>query len=66
MGRLLGWIALDLIGAFILSPAVAMIGLDPLPGDFHLTLGNTHLYLPLATSFIVCVCLTLLFFLYRR
>jgi hypothetical protein len=66
MSKWLIWAGLMLIGALILSPAVALLGLDPLPGDFHFTIAETHVYLPLATSLIVSVSLTLLFFFLRR
>lgn len=66
MTRSLVWILFMLVGAVILSPGVALLGLDPLPGDITFMWGSTHVYLPLATSFIVSVSLTLLFFLFRR
>ena len=64
--RYLGWVLLMLAGAVILSPVVAMLGLDPLPGDFHMHFGETNLYVPLGTSLIASVALTLLFFTLRR
>jgi hypothetical protein len=66
MRKWLIWAGLMLVGALILSPAVALLGLDPLPGDFKFTIGQTHIYLPLATSLIASVSLTLLFFFLRR
>lgn len=60
------WIALILVGAVILCPAVAYMGLDPLPGDFTFTWGQTQIYMPFATSLIVSVSLTLLFLILRR
>jgi len=67
MNKALGWIAIILIGAIVLAPAIGMIGLDPLlPGDFTLRLGSTHIYMPLGTSLAVSVSLTLLFLFMRR
>jgi hypothetical protein len=67
MNKALGWIAIIIAGAIILSPAIGMIGLQPLlPADFTLRLGATHIYLPLGTSLAVSVSLTLLFLFMRR
>jgi hypothetical protein len=67
MNKALGWIAIILIGAIVLAPAIGMIGLDPLlPGDFTLHVGNAHIYLPLGTAFAVSGSLTLLFLIMRR
>jgi len=60
------WFVIILIGAVILSPAIALIGMDPLPGDFTFTFQNTHIYMPLTTSFIVCAALVFLFLLLSR
>ncbi|MGA9796376.1 MAG: DUF2905 family protein [Rhizomicrobium sp.] len=64
--KLLGWAVIILLGAVLLSPAVAYFDFSPLPGDFHLNFGDTHLYVPLGTSLIASVALTLLFLIMRR
>jgi hypothetical protein len=64
--KILGWAVIILLGALLLSPAVAYLGLDPLPGDFHVNFGDTHLYIPLGTSLIASGALTLLFLIMRR
>ena len=56
----------SVIGALILCPVIAMLDLDPLPGDFTLRWETTHFYMPFTESLIVSVSLTLLFFLLRR
>ena len=67
LNKALGWIAIIIAGGIILSPAIGMIGLQPLlPGDFTLRLGSAHIYLPLGTSLAVSVSLTLLFLFMRR
>lgn len=64
--KILGWAIIVLLGGLLLSPAVAYFNFDPLPGDFHLNFGDTHLYIPLGTSLIVSAALTLLFLIMRR
>ena len=64
--KILGWATIILLGALLLSPAVAYFNFDPLPGDFHLNFGDTHLYIPFGTSLIASAALTLLFFILRR
>ena len=65
--RLLGWGLIILLGALVLCPAVAYFDfLPPLPGDIHFDYGNGLIYLPLASSLIASVFLTLLFWLLRK
>ena len=66
MTRGLVWILFMLVGAVVLAPAIAILGLEPLPGDITFMWGNAHIYLPFTTALIVSVSLTLLFFLFRR
>jgi hypothetical protein len=47
-------------------PLLARLGLGRLPGDIMLERGNFRFYFPLATSLVVSVFLTLLFWLFRR
>ena len=60
------WLGMMVIGALILCPALAMLNLDPLPGDFTLQWGTAHFYMPFTESMIVSVSLTLLFLILRR
>jgi hypothetical protein len=64
--KYLGWAMIVLAGALLLCPAVALFGFDPLPGDFSLNFGQSHIFVPLGTSMIASVALTLLFLLLRR
>lgn len=64
--KYLGWAVIMLIGAVLLCPAVAQFGFSPLPGDFSLSLGDSHIFVPLGTSMIASVALTLLFLVMRR
>ena len=60
------WLGMIVIGALILCPAIAMLDLDPLPGDFLLHFGTMHIYMPFTESAILSGSLTLLFLVLRR
>jgi hypothetical protein len=47
-------------------PLLTRLGLGRLPGDIMVERGNFRFYFPLATSLVVSVFLTLLFWLFRR
>jgi len=47
-------------------PLLTRLGLGRLPGDIMVERGNFRFYFPLATSLVVSVILTLLFWLFRR
>lgn len=64
MGRLLVF-----VGLLIAAVGAAMmfgLPLGRLPGDFAFKRGNVSFYVPLATSVVVSVVLTLLLALFRR
>ncbi|MBW1670632.1 MAG: DUF2905 domain-containing protein [Deltaproteobacteria bacterium] len=53
------------IGLFLmLGPKIPFLG--KLPGDFMVRRGNFTLYFPLATSIILSIVLTLIFFIFRK
>lgn len=53
------------IGLFlILGPKIPLLG--KLPGDFIVRRGNFTLYFPLATSILLSIVLTLIFFIFRK
>ena len=54
-------LGLLLLGAAVLSPVVAALGLDPVPGDFALGLGHSHLAVPVTYSLCASMGLTLLY-----
>lgn len=64
--KFLGWIVIVFLGALLLCPAIAQFGFSPLPGDFSLNLGESRFFVPLGTSMIASVALTLLFLIMRR
>jgi membrane protein implicated in regulation of membrane protease activity len=47
-------------------PVLTRLGLGRLPGDIVIERPNFRFYFPLATSLVVSVVLTLLFWLFRR
>jgi hypothetical protein len=47
-------------------PLLARLGLGRLPGDMMVERGNFRFYFPLATSLVISLFLTLLFWLFRR
>lgn len=66
MRRALIAIGLVLLGIGLAWPWVQRSGLGRLPGDFVWQRGNFRLYFPLATSLLVSIVLTLIFWLVRR
>jgi hypothetical protein len=61
MRRLGLGMALLLLGALALSPVIAALGLDPLPGDVAFDLGHSHVAVPVAYSLCASMGLTLLY-----
>jgi len=55
-----------LVAAGLLWPLIARLGLGRLPGDIAIERGNVRFYFPLATSLVISVVLSLLFWLFRR
>jgi hypothetical protein len=48
----------------MLGPKIPFLG--KLPGDFVIRRGNFTLYFPLATSILLSIVLTLIFFIFRK
>jgi hypothetical protein len=57
---------LVLLGVGLLWPWVSRLPLGRLPGDIAIHRQNLHIYIPLATSILVSVVLTLLFWRFRK
>jgi hypothetical protein len=66
MQRALIVIGIGLLAAGLFWPWVSRLPLGRLPGDIAIHRGNLHLYIPIATSILVSVVLTLLFWLFRK
>jgi hypothetical protein len=64
--RILIILGLVLVAAGLLWPLVERLNLGRLPGDFVISRGSFRLYLPLATSLIISVVLSLVLWLLRR
>ena len=55
-----------LVIAGLAWPLLTRLGLGRLPGDIMVERGNFRFYFPLASSLVVSIFLTLLFWLFRR
>jgi hypothetical protein len=66
IGKLLIIVGLLVAGVGLLLIFAGRLGLGRLPGDIVIQRGNWSFYFPLATSLIVSVVLSLLFYLIGR
>ena len=66
VSRTLIILGLVLVAAGFLWPFLGKIGIGRLPGDIAIERENFRLYIPIATSILISVVLTLLFWLFRR
>ncbi|MFG3595228.1 DUF2905 domain-containing protein [Bradyrhizobium sp. RDI18] len=66
ISRLLIIFGLSLVALGLLSPVINKIGLGRLPGDIVIERDNFRVYIPLATSLLVSVMLSLILWLANR
>lgn len=66
IGRLLILLGVVLVAAGLLWPLLAKLGLGRLPGDIVIERENFRIYIPLATSILISIVLSLLFWLFNR
>ena len=66
MSRTLIIFGLVLVAAGLLWPVISKLGLGRLPGDIVIERENVTFYLPLATSLLISVVLSLIFWLLDR
>ncbi|MFN2163171.1 MAG: DUF2905 domain-containing protein [Candidatus Promineifilaceae bacterium] len=66
MSRTLIIFGLVLVAAGLLWPVLSKLGLGRLPGDIVIERENVTFYLPLATSLLISVVLSLIFWLLGR
>jgi hypothetical protein len=66
MSRTLIIIGLVIVAIGILWPVITKLGLGRLPGDIIIDRGNFRLYIPIATSILVSVVLSLVLWLFNR
>jgi hypothetical protein len=64
--RILIVFGLVLVAMGLLWPVIAKLGLGRLPGDIVIERENFRLYLPLATSLLISLVLTVLLWLINR
>jgi hypothetical protein len=64
--RWLVYLGILLVGALVFSQAIAMMDLDPLPGDILYDQDGWHIHIPVLYSLGASVVLTLLFAVMRR
>jgi len=66
MSRFFVYFGLLLVAVGLLWPLIEKLGLGRLPGDFVIGRGSFRLYIPLATSLIISVALSMLLWVLRR
>jgi hypothetical protein len=66
VGRILIITGIVLVVAGIAFTALPRAGIGRLPGDFVFRRGNFTLYVPLMTSILLSIALTVIFWLFRR
>ena len=54
------------LGAVVLSPAIAYLGFTPMPGDLAFGTGNQQVLVPVAYSLCASAGLALLYYLLKR
>ena len=66
MRNLLFIVGIFIVAAAALAPAIAYMGLDPLPGDFTINQGNYHLAVPVTYSLCASLGLGLFYYFMKR
>ena len=66
IGRLIILLGLVLVAVGLLWPLLAKLGLGRLPGDIVIERENFRTYIPLATSILISLVLSSLFWLFSR
>ena len=59
-------VAILLVGAVALVPAISYLGLDPLPGDFTINHDNWHMAVPVTYSLCASLGLGLFYYFMKR
>jgi len=66
MAKWLITIGIILVGVGLLWPLLTKLGLGNLPGDFKIERKGFTFYLPLTTSIVVSLVITLILWIFRR
>ena len=64
--RWLIYLGILLLGALVLSQVIALLDLDPLPGDIIYDRENWHIHIPVLYSLGAAAVLALLIWFFRR
>lgn len=60
------FLGIIVMGALVLAPMIALLQIDPLPGDVKFNWETHHIFLPFTQSLIASVSLALLFLWARK
>ena len=60
------YVAIIVLGALVLSQALALMDLDPMPWDITYSRENLHIHIPVLYSLAGSVVLALLFWFWRK
>jgi hypothetical protein len=66
MRSVISVLAVFVLAAAALVPAIAYVGPDPLPGDFIINHGNLHMAVPVTYSLCASLGLGLFYYLMKR
>ncbi|HEX4884096.1 MAG TPA: DUF2905 domain-containing protein [Casimicrobiaceae bacterium] len=66
MGRYLVFLGAAILVVGLAWPWLEKLGLGRLPGDIHIVRGNSSFHFPLATSIVVSLVLSALFWIFRK
>jgi hypothetical protein len=64
--RYLIYLGIFLVGALVLSQAIVLMDLDPLPGDINYDHENWHIHIPVLYSLGASSVLAFVFWFFRR
>lgn len=64
--RWLVYLLILVVGTLVFSQAIALMDLDPLPGDILYDHGNWHIHIPVLYSLATSVVVALLLMIFRR
>jgi hypothetical protein len=66
MRHLLFLLAIFVVGAALLVPAISLMGLEPVPGDFVIHQGNFRMAVPVTYSLCASLGLGLFYYFLKR
>jgi hypothetical protein len=66
MRKVISVLALFVLAAVALVPAIAYVGPEPLPGDFVINHGNLHMAVPVTYSLCASLSMGLFYYIMKR